>query len=1279
VSDFATSSAAASIGAAPRSQQVTPVPSPALTGLADCVQQRGRLDALLLIDESGSLKDTDPLNGRVDAIKTALSSLDALRDSGSSAPPPEITVQVAGFGVEYEQVAGWRRLDAKAGKTLQRGADAFASRNTSRDTDYFAALDGARQSFATRAGGSDGPACRLLLLFTDGRYDVEDRLPPRPDDLVTKYYAPDLRLDAPGGGQQMIDRGRGLLCAGGGVVDQLRDGGVVTLPVVLTTTISPEDQGFLDAIAAGGCGQRGSPATGTTFRVGDLPSAVLSFDQIANSTQASTALGTEQTGVCQQRRCPEGVREFTIDPVVRRFRAVVITGTPSGTVEVGVQGSDETIRVKSGTDGSQEIGGATVRYRWIGSSTLVLDCELGAGSDRERQGWNLVVSDPNAPAGTIASSEVTVFTDLTATLVEGQRFGLGDGTTFEIQLLDGDERLTDPGELGLDEVVATAVVKDPTTTEPIRIELESVGDGRFRGTYPATADVVPATFELQIELAATASSGLQLTPISRTYSVPLRAPSDYPQLVTRVLHLRPEEGSSSATGAVRVRAPDKTGCIRVDAVEITTFPASAGSVDIATEPAPAGSGCTRIPGGSAATIKVSATPATAVNGTGEGSVRLVLSNRDEKRPITVLVPLDYRLAQSTDLACIDEGVIVASPSGIDVIRDCGPQAVATGFPVLLATTDSRGRIVFQRKTTAPDGRTIGAPSIERIDQNSKVRVLVDAPPGGSLDLFGVADVAGAPTLLYESGTDPGADGVIDVEALARSIAGGEPTRLYSTDCPIEEPDGCGYVSGIAAGGGRYALNVGAEIYSWIEFRDAAGKEVDVPNNPFGDQGPSDAEGLVDVALSPDGKQIATIESAFDASDEDPVLVVRDLATGTETSRIPLWSGTPFYIQRLEFDGNRALVSVVDTDGNPANAVVVDVTTGGRTQISTPGVASFGLVGADLPLVREPTDAELATAVGCAGDCEISGRITMLHPKWGPGYLVATQNLSCVEGGVYFVDDSSKVRWRRRLAGAACTAIAIPPTDTLGHLFIYYSSGAGVNSHGLIVLRPTRRGFKDFGSLAPSPDNEAYGRFAGSRAEPRDLDGDGVAEIVVEVDACDPYCNAGQISGTTYKWNGSDYEESSSIDDSSRLFLDGIGPVLVGMTYDEVRAASGMELSVTDDLDTGGECVSVDLSGGPTGLSFMGSNGVIVRIQVYEPSAIKTKSGIGIGSTEQEVLATYPNQIGVSPHPYTDGSYLTFSPQDPADPHILIFETDGERVTSFRTGLREWVELIEGCA
>lgn len=152
---------------------------------------------------------------------------------------------------------------------------------------------------------------------------------------------------------------------------------------------------------------------------------------------------------------------------------------------------------------------------------------------------------------------------------------------------------------------------------------------------------------------------------------------------------------------------------------------------------------------------------------------------------------------------------------------------------------------------------------------------------------------------------------------------------------------------------------------------------------------------------------------------------------------------------------------------------------------------------------------------------------------------------------------------------------------------------------------------------------------------------------------------------------------------SRLSLDGIGPVDIGMTLDEANAAAGTTIRLLGPRDPEGDCVYGRADSGPEGLLFMFINGRIARVDVggAGPSAVKTVSGVGIGSTEAEVQRTYPGRIRVTGHPYVQtGRYLIYVPNDPAWAHLsMIFETDGARVTSFRAGLAGAVAQIEGCS
>jgi len=155
--------------------------------------------------------------------------------------------------------------------------------------------------------------------------------------------------------------------------------------------------------------------------------------------------------------------------------------------------------------------------------------------------------------------------------------------------------------------------------------------------------------------------------------------------------------------------------------------------------------------------------------------------------------------------------------------------------------------------------------------------------------------------------------------------------------------------------------------------------------------------------------------------------------------------------------------------------------------------------------------------------------------------------------------------------------------------------------------------------------------------------------------------------------------------SSRLSLDGIGPVDIGMTLAEASAAAGVPIRFLDN-PAGPECryaVPDRASGTGDELGFMVVNGRIARVDVgiMGPDLIRTVSGIGKGNTEAEVKATYPGRIRVEPHPYIpNGRYLVYMPSDPSLRHLsMIFETVDGEVRLFRAGLAEQVSWKEGCS
>ena len=151
-------------------------------------------------------------------------------------------------------------------------------------------------------------------------------------------------------------------------------------------------------------------------------------------------------------------------------------------------------------------------------------------------------------------------------------------------------------------------------------------------------------------------------------------------------------------------------------------------------------------------------------------------------------------------------------------------------------------------------------------------------------------------------------------------------------------------------------------------------------------------------------------------------------------------------------------------------------------------------------------------------------------------------------------------------------------------------------------------------------------------------------------------------------------------DESKVVINGIGTIRVGMTVAEASQSSGIKLI---QQSSGGEeygCLIFKPQNEPKGISFMVTENRIARVEIWENRRISTLKGARIGDTEAKIKSLYPGQIRVTQHEYVQrGHYLTFVPKDAADRNYrIVFETDGNRVTNFRSGKLPEVEYIEGC-
>ncbi|HLF69626.1 MAG TPA: hypothetical protein VI541_01580 [Actinomycetota bacterium] len=152
---------------------------------------------------------------------------------------------------------------------------------------------------------------------------------------------------------------------------------------------------------------------------------------------------------------------------------------------------------------------------------------------------------------------------------------------------------------------------------------------------------------------------------------------------------------------------------------------------------------------------------------------------------------------------------------------------------------------------------------------------------------------------------------------------------------------------------------------------------------------------------------------------------------------------------------------------------------------------------------------------------------------------------------------------------------------------------------------------------------------------------------------------------------------AGLSEMSEVTLDGIGPVRVDMTLEEASSAAGRRIiaGVSIGGESPGDCSFAKPDGGPEGLLFMTIDGRIARVDVANRE-IKTSEGATIGTEESALRRMYPG-ITSKPHAYTDGRYLIHRPD--GGQRAIVFETDGSKVTQFRSGREPEVEAVEGCA
>lgn len=243
-----------------------------ITQLSDCVRSSFSLEAVVLVDESVSLVTTDNQGRRVALAKDIVSALTSAAIIEVDGVKPRIDVLVVGFGSDIASLTGepvterdWVTLDESTAPTLVESLSNFETRNKDRDTDYVDALQNASRLLGEHAQemkeeGRPEP-CRLIVWFTDGKFDIEKRSTPRPWATLILDPAEAEKL------------GRQILCSAEGVADSLRSQNTYLFTAALTSSqFGTNEQETLRGITLGdpSCGSESAVGLGWYRENGDF-------------------------------------------------------------------------------------------------------------------------------------------------------------------------------------------------------------------------------------------------------------------------------------------------------------------------------------------------------------------------------------------------------------------------------------------------------------------------------------------------------------------------------------------------------------------------------------------------------------------------------------------------------------------------------------------------------------------------------------------------------------------------------------------------------------------------------------------------------------------------------------------------------------------------------------------------------------------------------------------------------------------------------------------------
>ena len=667
--------------------------------IRDCVSERGRLAALFLIDQSGSLQETDPLDRRVQAMKAAVAALSLNAELKTTTERDYVLeVRFDGFGAGYTSSGKWHTLSLSSNAAAEAEIEAFAGRDDESQTNYKTGLELAAQGLADYERSVGDDVCKLLVWLSDG----------------------ELYLGNENSDEAEIDAANQMCAADSGIADQMRSLDIYTVGFGLTTTtgIQP-DFTLMEGLVTGssGCGAR--PGNGRFAKVEGADALIQALfrdlSPIPPDARPVTACKEEPTNV----ECGE-FRFFTRPPL-DRVKMIVSTTVGVTSAEIIDPGGAKTAFVVDGK--AVAASSAAVKSTPLYEFTSIVGIEVQKSASPYGE-WLVQFRGPAARDALVSA---LFFSDVVS-IIEGP-----DPLTLE---RDSPEpivvRVAELGTVGLQLPSGSAAVTDfdavPTIEATLTIGSQSVP------VEVATTNQDEGLFEIRTKAADLQNVGplgkLQIRPIARLNGTDIAFGDSFRDVKVLLGDGMPTIGKVTASDiddsgvsviSIELTGPEEgTGRATLsESFEILDAPQPSSTTDFAltrTEPS------AEVGPNQTATLNAKFDPSFTANGNLSFRLNVILEGRSNKQ---VTLPVDFEIRMSRPfntertirwligmivVFLFTQGVAVAMAATLLArVRSLPVWARTASFPVTISrdgTVDSDGGSLASRLS---DYRTLPAP------------------------------------------------------------------------------------------------------------------------------------------------------------------------------------------------------------------------------------------------------------------------------------------------------------------------------------------------------------------------------------------------------------------------------------------------------------------------------------------------------------------------------------------------------------------------------------------